>query len=329
MNSSDAPSRIQVPFAQSGTRTTIPVPSQSGITAGAASYTDGFPPLTRTPPGAGGIPPDGREMNGILFALSSAAWWAQAGGAAKFDAAHAAAIGGYPAGAVLQSSDGSGWWCSTADANATDPEGGSPAGWVPHPGYGVTAVTMTGSNVTLTLLQALRPQIVITGALSANVNLVLPAGYQTWLIRNSTTGAYKITAKTAAGSGEALLPGPNLVCGDGANIQVIAGAYGQVLAATGYKMHPGGFAEAWGSTTIPGGSNSGSAAITFPAGLFTAVYGIDGAPDLNADSGWNPTILRFPSLTTAGVTMVADTGNAGVNFNAGISVRWKAWGKWN
>lgn len=329
MQLSDAPAKIELPFAQSGTRTTIPIPSQIGITPGAASYTDGFPPLTRTPPGAGGIPPDGREMNGILFALSAGVRWANAGGLPRFDAVYAASIGGYPAGAVLQSSDGCGFWRSTAENNTTDPEGGSPANWVPHMQYGVTAVTMAGSNVTLTPLEALRPQIVITGTLVANVNLVLPTGYQSWLITNATAGAFLITAKTAGGAGVALLPGRNLITGNSTDVACLAAPDAQLLAANGWRKHPGGYAEAWGVASIPGGSNSGSTPISFPAGLFSAVYGITGAPDLNADSGWNPTVLRWPSLTVSGVTMIADTANSGVNFNNGISVRWHAWGKWN
>ena len=44
----NAPGKLVLPFAASGAKNAIPVASQIGIVAGAASLTDGFPPLTRT-----------------------------------------------------------------------------------------------------------------------------------------------------------------------------------------------------------------------------------------------------------------------------------------
>ena len=203
MQSTDSPTKVVLPFANAGGRATLPVASQIGITDGAASFTDGFPPLTRTPITSGGVPPNGLEMNGILYLLSAGLWWLQAGGSAKWDSAFSTAIGGYPLGAVVQSSDNSGWWRSTAENNTTNPDAGG-AGWVPHFGYGQAAQSLTNVNVTLTATQALKSQIVLTGVLSANVNLIFPAGYQNWLVINNTTGAFNITAKTAAGSGVVL-----------------------------------------------------------------------------------------------------------------------------
>ena len=66
------PTKITVPFANTGSKNTIPVPSQISVTPGAASYTDGFPPLTMTPKASGGVPPFGQDMNGILYAITTA-----------------------------------------------------------------------------------------------------------------------------------------------------------------------------------------------------------------------------------------------------------------
>ena len=66
------PDKITLPFAASGNKNVIPVASQIGITGGAASYTDGFPPLTMTPVAAGGIPPSGKDMNGVIYTISAA-----------------------------------------------------------------------------------------------------------------------------------------------------------------------------------------------------------------------------------------------------------------
>src|SRR5574337_1214592 len=119
MQSSNAPTKIQLPFAATGTKNTIPVPSQQGITPGAASYTEGFPPLTFTPLSAGGVPPAGADFNGIFNALSAIQQWQSAGGLFKYDAAFSTAIGGYPAGAVLLNAFATGLWISTSVNNYT------------------------------------------------------------------------------------------------------------------------------------------------------------------------------------------------------------------
>ncbi|WP_250534937.1 hypothetical protein [Caballeronia sp. AZ10_KS36] len=86
MRLTDSPPPVTVPFAQNGSRNGIPVPSQVSVTKGAASFTDGFPPLTMTSPLKGGIPPLGQDMNGILFVLSQIARWLMAGGSLAYDA---------------------------------------------------------------------------------------------------------------------------------------------------------------------------------------------------------------------------------------------------
>lgn len=129
MHSSNTPAKIQLPFASSGTKNTIPVPSQQGITPGAASFTDGFPPLTFTPLSAGGVPPAGADFNGIFNALSAIQQWQSAGGFFKYDATFSTAIGGYPQGAVLLNSSGTGLWICTTENNTTNPDAAG-AGWL-------------------------------------------------------------------------------------------------------------------------------------------------------------------------------------------------------
>jgi parallel beta-helix repeat protein len=129
MQQSEAPNKTTIPFSNTGGKNTIPVTSQIGIKDGAASYEDGFPPLTRTALASGGVPPSGLDMNGILNELSERLRWSQIGGAYLFDAAYAAEIGGYPVGTKLLMSDLSGFWISTANNNTTDPDGVSSANW--------------------------------------------------------------------------------------------------------------------------------------------------------------------------------------------------------
>lgn len=71
------PTFIPQPFAQDGNKNTIPA-SNSGAN-GLASYSHGFPQITETPLSVGGIPPQRKDFNGILYALSAFAFYAQSG----------------------------------------------------------------------------------------------------------------------------------------------------------------------------------------------------------------------------------------------------------
>jgi len=224
MQLTNSPAKIPLPFATSGLKNAIPEASQIGITAGAASLTDGFPPLTRTPLASGGIPVAPGDMNGILFELSAVIRWANAGGGYAYDGTFVTDVnvGGYPKGARVMRSDGLGYWFNTSENNTTDPEGAGAvaAGWVPDFTTGATAVTMTSSSVTLTALQYGKPVIVISGTLTANLNLIFPNIIAQWIVINGTTGAFAITAKTAAGTGVNVGSVQSIV-GDGANIKSV------------------------------------------------------------------------------------------------------------
>lgn len=218
MQLSNSPAKFPLAFAASGSKNTIPVASQVGITPGAASLTDGFPPLTRTAISAGGVPPSGLDMNGILYKMSASLRWANAGGGYAYDGTFAtdANVNGYPKGARVMRADAAGYWLSTVENNTTDPDAGG-AGWVPDYTGGASLITMTNANVTLTAPEYGKQIIVITGTLSANLNLIFPAIPSDWSIINNTSGAYSITAKTASGTG-VVLGAVTQVIGDGTDI---------------------------------------------------------------------------------------------------------------
>lgn len=222
MQTSSQPKLLPVPFADGGSKQTIPVGSQIGITAGRASYTDGFPPLTRTPLAGGGVPPFGTDFNGVLNDITAAIRWKQSGAGYTFDSTFSTAISGYPKGAKLTNSTFDGFWLNTVDGNTSAPEAAdsSLTGWIPADTYGVTALTgLAGSSITLSSLQASRPRITLAGTLSANINLTVPAWTKSWLIENNTTGAFSVTFKTPSGSGVAIPAGAKAsVYGNGTNI---------------------------------------------------------------------------------------------------------------
>lgn len=122
MKATNIPSRVPLPFANSGAKNSIPTASQIGITPGAASLTDGFPPLTRTPLSAGGVPPNGKDFNGIFNIVTAVQQWQSAGGFFTFDSTFSTSVNGYPKGAVLANTAGTGLWLSLVDDNTVDPD---------------------------------------------------------------------------------------------------------------------------------------------------------------------------------------------------------------
>lgn len=134
MKLSDLPSgTFPIPFAASaggGFIRTVPVASQIGITDGAASLTDGFPPLNFLPVGSGGTPPFGQDTNGILNQITQWTRWQNAGALVKYKSAFSTDVGGYPQGAIVASATNSGVvWLCLADDNTTDPDSSSAANW--------------------------------------------------------------------------------------------------------------------------------------------------------------------------------------------------------
>lgn len=132
MQYSQIPTKIGVPWASGaggGYITNPPVASQIGINNGRASFTDGFPPLNFLPVGAGGTPPFGQDMNGILNQITLWTQWQSAGALTKYDATFSSTIGGYPFGAIVASTTAGIVWICTADNNTSNPDTGG-ANWV-------------------------------------------------------------------------------------------------------------------------------------------------------------------------------------------------------
>lgn len=118
------PTQLLTLFAQNGSKNTIP---QSGTIADVnASYQLGFPPLTMQP--AGGTPPNGMDMNGILYAITQVLQMAQAGAFYPYNSSFATAIGGYPLGARVLASDNKSLWINLLANNTSNPDAGG-AGW--------------------------------------------------------------------------------------------------------------------------------------------------------------------------------------------------------
>lgn len=202
MQASQTPTLVPLAFAANGTKNTIPEASQIGITPGAASLNDGFPPLTFTPVAAGGVPPAGGDFNGILNLLSQTIRWKHGGGQFGYSSTFAndTNVGGYPRGALLLRSDQSGMWLNQTDNNATNPDTGG-AGWSAAFVSGTVgqarnlAMSVTAASATATLAA---DEIVVASSLGGH-KYVLAAFSKT--INLATTGAGGMDTGSAPVSG--------------------------------------------------------------------------------------------------------------------------------
>ena len=105
-----------------------------------ATLNDGFPLIAMTPQEAGGIAPNGQDMNGALYAISLDMVHRQKGLRIQFDPTYAAKIGGYDQGCILASNDYTRDYISLIPNNLTDPNGSGAAGrWAIYSGAGSIA----------------------------------------------------------------------------------------------------------------------------------------------------------------------------------------------
>lgn len=98
MESIEQPAVLAMPFANNGTKNTIP---SAATGTGAASLTEGFPPLTSTSITDNGIPPSRADMNGLGYVSTAYAYLMQCGGVYTYRNDVASSIGGYPLNALL------------------------------------------------------------------------------------------------------------------------------------------------------------------------------------------------------------------------------------
>ena len=128
-------------FAWNATnKNTIQEQRQSSQDVQDATLNDGFPLITMTPQEAGGVAPNGQDMNGALYAISSDMVHRQKGLRIQFDPTYAAKIGGYDQGCILASNDYTRDYISLIPNNLTDPNGSGTAGrWAIYSGAGSIA----------------------------------------------------------------------------------------------------------------------------------------------------------------------------------------------
>ena len=309
MLSTSFPGFFQIPFANAagaGYIRSIPQASQVGITAGAASLTDGFPPLNFVDPQtAGGIPPSGADMNGILYQISANIRWQQAGNFPLYNAAFATGIGGYPKGAVLMNITATGMWSNTVESNTSNPDAGG-AGWVAVgassvPWTGVTGKPTTISGYGITDVNTYAPTLTGTGASgtwpisvtgSATLNVLKTGDTMTGPLTTTTNEGMRVASATGYISGF-----------DAANV-----------TRTGYlQFNAGGYVQLTANAAATSGvqlNTTGGSIAVAQSGAVTAT----GA--MTAASFTGPlTTAAQPAILSVG-TSLATTGTGTVNITA-------------
>lgn len=344
MNRSDAPSKKSVPFGINGPREAILDTTPAGNNQ--ASYDSGFPPITMILKSAGGLPPKGEDFNQILYELALNARWNQAGAGYQFDSTFSTGISGYPIGAIVQNSTGDGTWINTTDGNTNNPEVSTATpltGWLPLDSNGFTTKSgLTNANVTLTTLEASRERIVLSGTLTANINLIVPAWRKKWTVVNNCTGSFSVTIKTTSGTGIAVPAGMTAyVIGDGANViqdSNLIGISGRLIGAPKVFLSTGTYTPTPGTNAVlvhaVGGGGGGGGCAANPASQSSGGQG-GGAGAFGAGwytsgfSGVTVTVGVAGTAGTAGGTSgVNDGGNGGTtSFGSLLSVSGGAGGK--
>ncbi|MCK7175953.1 hypothetical protein L8P05_18695 [Enterobacter cloacae] len=295
MNLSDIPGRILKAFGVNGMKNTIPVDSSTTTdNNGVATFDKGFPPITMTPLSAGGIPPSGKDVNGVLYALSLKNQWADAGMGYTFNSSFASQVGGYPKGSTILSSSGMSKWLSLSDGNYNNPESSSPdaSQWVPESSYGVTSINgLTTGTVVLSATQAAADRIYLSGTPTSNVSIIFPKWHKSWTVVNNCSGNFSVICTTSDGVGITIRPGAkakiysdtqNIIrdfdeaafraVGNGANQIPDMSFFTLDTSDNGSQKLPSGLIIKWGIGTAGG---SGTAGITttfptpFPNGILT------------------------------------------------------------
>ena len=332
------PPFFNIPFANGAGASYIrPIPqaSQIGVTPGAASLADGFPPLCFLPVSAGGVPPFGQDMNGILNEITANLQWLQAGGVPAYNAAFSAAIGGYPKGAVLASADGVGFWLCAVDGNGSDPDTGG-ANWTAFGGGGTgccrdlagtsagLAATATWTVAELTAARAVGGLSVKGAALSLSFNgatlgangmdsgaMPVSGSLYIYAIYNPVTRVWA-TLGTVAGNGAPVYSGGAMPTGYSYSALIWAGVTNNAGQFTGFVQQ--GRMVAFPRTQILSGGT---------ATVLTAV-GIGSVVPYNAKSVSGD--FSSGSSTAMTASIASTSGGIGtMYFNQGISGGSEGW----
>lgn len=188
-----------------------------------------------------------------------------------------------------------------------------------------TSKSVAGSSdVTLTALEQRVDQLVLTGALTGNINVIVDTTKWRWTVYNNTSGAYTLTVKTSAGTGIEVPQGKRqeLIC-DGVNVEhafnaLPDGSVTQDSLASGVGFLPSGAIIDFGGTSVPTGflgCDGSNVSRTTYAALFSAIgttWGVgDGVTTFTLPDFRRRTAIGSGGTSISGPgTSVGNTGGA-------------------
>jgi hypothetical protein len=161
--------------------------------------------------------------------------------------------------------------------------------------------TLSGTNLNRIAYQ-------FSGILTANMQIIVPNTIQQYWIRNTTTGSYTLTVKTASGTGVAVVQnGAAIMYCDGTNV---------VEADTNNLSSPVAVSQGGTGATSAGTALVNLGGTTLGIGVFTAVNAAVARASLGAAaSGANADITSLTGLTTA--LSVAQGGTGQTSYTNG------------
>jgi hypothetical protein len=154
--------------------------------------------------------------------------------------------------------------------------------------------TLTGTNLNRIAYQ-------FSGVLTANMQIIVPNTIQQYWVRNTTTGSYTLTVKTAAGTGVAVVQnGAAILYCDGTNV---------VEADTNNLSTPIAIAQGGTGATTAGTALINLGGTSLGIGIFTAVNAAVARASIGAAaSGANADITSLTGLTTPISVVQGGTG---------------------
>lgn len=282
------PIKIDVIFAEGASGSYVRAIPDTTSDPNAASWTLGFPPNTFVDPGAGGEPPDGRDVNGVLNMLSAWTNWTNAGAPVFYDAAFSSSVGGYPKYAMLANASTVGqFWISQVDNNTSDPDTGG-ANWLAFPpSIGSYVSSFNGRSGAVVLSSTDVVNALAANAL-ANAKLALMPAYT---VKSNLTGSPAAPADNNLSALGLALFGTG-VLGTQGYIEIPVAVAGSVV----------NFIFQWGQVSVV---HSGPQAVTFPIAFPTLALGAVAQQNSDQNNGFACT-----SLSTTGMNVYAVAGGS-------------------